>query len=337
MADQRAREIGVLKDLAETLNQTLPPERALEAGLKQAATDTGAAFGWLLTLTPDRKAELSASHGLPDGFELAEGSGSPWALCACLKETLNGRLNTPRPFVCERLARMASSNTEHKRHLSVPIRASGVPVGILNLVFHAAPEFSEAELRTITALGDQFGGAVERSRLFREVHQLAVTDPLTGLYNRRAFLSSVSQEIERARRYQHPISLVILDIDLFKSINDTYGHLVGDQVLMRVAQLCQEATRRTDLVARYGGEEIIILMPETTQEQALAAMERLRVMVETEEIDSPRGLVRTTISAGIASLDVGASEVSSFDQLLDHADQALYLAKNEGRNRVRVL
>jgi len=335
LAEERAAELSILKDLAEVLNQTLPPERALEVGVEQVARQVRASMAWLLTITPDKKAELSTGFQLPPHFELARGGSRRWSLCACLKETLYGDLNTPRPFQCERLARTPGMSENQKQHLSIPVWASGVPVGILNLVFQEPRTFDAAEMRLVSALGNQFGGAVERARLFKEVHQLAVTDSLTGLYNRRSFMTMFTKEIERARRYRHPISLALLDIDHFKQINDTYGHLAGDYVLVKVAQLCQEAMRRIDLVARYGGEEIIFLMPETGKVQALRAIERLRQNVEKMEVPTARGTVRLTISAGVAC----STNVESIDleQLIERADQALYQAKNSGRNKVRMI
>lgn len=335
LAKDRDYELHILKDLAETLNQTLPPEKALEAGLTHVVTQVGANAGWLLTLTEDSKADLAASYNLPPNMELAQAGNRPWALCNCMKSALSYQLQTPTLFECERLARAPGLPASDKYHISTPIRASGVPVGILNLVFPAERTFGDVENRLLSALGDQFGGAVERVRLFKEVNKLAITDSLTGLYNRRHFSAMLLKEMERARRYQHPISLAILDIDHFKLINDTYGHLAGDQALQEVAHICQAVIRRIDLVGRFGGEEMIILMPETSPLRAEQAMERLRSQVETLEITTLRGTARITVSVGLTSME--PNENIDINRFLDRADQALYQAKNNGRNQVRVL
>ncbi|HEX9017976.1 MAG TPA: sensor domain-containing diguanylate cyclase [Anaerolineaceae bacterium] len=335
IAEDRAHELQILKNLAETLNQTLPPEKALEAGLTRVANQVGATSGWLLTLTTDHKADLAAGYNLPPNMELAQNGNRPWALCNCMKSTLANELQVPTRFECERLKRTPELAENDRFHISTPIRASGVPVGILNLTFPAEHAFGEVETRLLAAVGDQFGGAVERVRLFKEVHKLAITDPLTGLYNRRHFSAMLVKEMERSRRYQRPISLAILDIDHFKLINDTFGHMAGDQALQEVARICQEAIRRIDLVGRFGGEEMTILMPETTTERAEQAMERLRGAVETLEINTPRGTARITVSIGLTSME--PNENIDFNHLLDRADQALYQAKNNGRNQVRVL
>ncbi len=335
LAEERTNELRILKELAEALNQTLPPDKALEVGLAQVAQRVGASSGWFLTLTPDQKADLSAGYNLPHNLDLASNTNRPWALCACLKEMLEGQLQTPQLFNCERLAHIPGIAADEKQHLSIPIRASSVPVGILNLVFPTERTFDENELRLLAVLGDQFGGAIERARLFKEIHRLAITDPLTGLYNRRHLLAMTVKEMERARRYHHALSLAMIDIDHFKNINDTFGHLAGDLVLRSVADLCQKAIRRIDLAGRFGGEELIIIMPETAQKRAQQAMERLRQQVEQLEIATPRGIIQVTISVGVTSL--AENETIEFETFLDRTDQALYLAKNNGRNQVCML
>lgn len=334
LAEERTSEIITLKNLAETLNQTLPPSGALEAGLEMVAQRYAASSAWLLTVTPEQQAELTAGYRLPPSLEKARRTEKPWSLCACLQETLSGQLHTVQRFRCERLAHDPSTRQDQKHHLSIPIRASGVPVGILNLVLPTDRTFDEAELQLLSALGDQFGGAVERARLFKEIHKLAITDSLTGLYNRRHFFTVASQEFERSRRYGHSFTLAMIDLDNFKNINDHYGHLSGDQALVAVAQLCQRMVRRVDTVGRYGGEEIVILMPETGEVHALRALERLRAAVEQMPVETPRGQVSLTISAGVTRVASLAETDLTLEALLDQADRALYQAKQNGRNQV---
>jgi diguanylate cyclase (GGDEF)-like protein/PAS domain S-box-containing protein len=334
LAEERANRLEIIKNLAEILNQTLPPERALKAGLEMVARQVGAQAGWLLTLTPENKAVLSAGYEIPSHLDLARHSDHHWPLCACLREEQAGRLNDPiRVFDCERLSRTKDlSQVLPKHHLSIPVRASGKPVGILNLIVPAERQFDASEMRMLALYGDQFGGAVERVRLFAEVHKMAITDPLTELYNRRHFFDLAEREIERVRRYGHPLSVAMLDVDFFKKINDTYGHQAGDEVLRAVARISCEEIRRIDILARYGGEEMIILMPETSHERAVLAMERLRKAIEVMEIATLRGTINTTVSIGMACK--GADENTSLNTLIEQADQALYTAKQAGRNRV---
>lgn len=162
--------------------------------------------------------------------------------------------------------------------------------------------------------------------LNEKLETLASTDPLTGLKNRRYFQEQLQKFTELSEQTGAALSLCIVDIDRFKSINDTYGHPVGDLVLTRLAQLLQEQSPEDAVVARFGGEEFVILLPGLDQEQALEAAERCRAATET----TPLGDLRITISIGAATFAASESELS----LLQQADQALYLSKNNGRNRV---
>jgi len=164
---------------------------------------------------------------------------------------------------------------------------------------------------------------------------LATIDDLTHLYNRRYFFVRFHQELERARRYQRPLSCLILDIDHFKVVNDTYGHLTGDQVLQDIAQILQKQCRQSDLIGRYGGEEMIILLPETDAAGALAIAERIREAIRAHETVNGQGQpIRVTVSIGVANFQ--GSELAGLndtDRIIQHADDALLQAKKAGRNR----
>ena len=164
-----------------------------------------------------------------------------------------------------------------------------------------------------------------------EVQRLAITDSLTGLYTRRHFAARAENEFQRACRYRHPLSAIMVDIDHFKQVNDTSGHAVGDQVLQQVAGHCCQELRETDVVGRYGGDEIVILLPESDPVAAAQVAERLRQRIARQPMNTTTGPVAVTISLGIAALD---DENLTLDILLSRADQALYDAKQGGRNRV---
>jgi two-component system cell cycle response regulator len=169
----------------------------------------------------------------------------------------------------------------------------------------------------------------------RRLEALAHTDPLTDALNRRALTERLNAELERARRYDSMVTLLMIDIDHFKRINDTYGHLVGDDVLMALAALLQHEVRSVDLVARYGGEEFVIVLPETREEGAVAFAERIRERIEAHPFSLDDGPTLTvTASIGVATFP--APRVATVEDLLMRADQALYRAKAEGRNRVRI-
>jgi diguanylate cyclase (GGDEF)-like protein len=158
----------------------------------------------------------------------------------------------------------------------------------------------------------------------------ARTDELTGLHNRRYFFELAERECSVARRHGRPLSVVMIDIDHFKQINDTFGHQAGDEVLTRVAQIVAAPRRTGDIVARYGGEEFMLMLPETTAESALGVAEHVRLTVAADGVDTPAGLAKFTISAGVAALD---ADTQTLEQLIRQADLALYAAKAQGRNR----
>jgi len=166
------------------------------------------------------------------------------------------------------------------------------------------------------------------------LQELADTDSLTGLVNRRKFAQLVAHDIGLARRHGHALSLILFDLDHFKQINDVHGHAAGDAVLADVARKCREAVRQTDIVARWGGEEFAVLMPETDQEGARLMAERLReILRDLRPLEGQE--IRTTASFGVAQLDAGGHG-ESFERLAARADACLYRAKREGRDRVCV-
>lgn len=167
---------------------------------------------------------------------------------------------------------------------------------------------------------------------YQRIQELSVTDSLTGLYNRRKFFEEIEKEVERAYRYGSRFSLIMLDIDHFKQINDKYGHQVGDTVLRKLAEVLRANTRKTDLVARYGGEEFIIMLTETPIEGAEGVADRIKTALEKVKISSLDGEVKFTASFGLSCYMPG----DNVNSLISRSDQALYAAKNNGRNRIEV-
>nr|HID59749.1 diguanylate cyclase [Desulfobacterales bacterium] len=169
-----------------------------------------------------------------------------------------------------------------------------------------------------------------------EIRILSITDPLTKCYNRRYMNEHLPKEINRARRYGHPLSVILCDIDHFKEINDTYGHQAGDMVLKRFARCLKESIRRdVDWVIRYGGEEFLIVLPETGLMSSLSIAERLRIIVSQTEIMWDKENIRITASFGTTGFDNSTpDEKISVDAMINMADRYLYQAKEEGRNRV---
>jgi len=171
-------------------------------------------------------------------------------------------------------------------------------------------------------------------RLQQELRRIASTDPLTGLLNRRRFLEQAESEFLRSLRYQHELAVVMLDIDYFKAINDSHGHFAGDLVLIAMSRATEKLLRGTDILSRWGGEEFVILMPETPLAGAAILAERLREVLAQLAVDTAAGTLRLTISAGVAARGVPDTGITD---IMQRADTALYEAKEQGRNRIQVL
>lgn len=174
----------------------------------------------------------------------------------------------------------------------------------------------------------------ERVIMEKKLKKLAITDPLTGIYNRRHFFELAEHEFERGQRYKYPLSVIILDIDHFKEVNDSHGHAVGDQVLKTFTQLCLQNIRDGDVFARIGGEEFVILQPLTYIAQCAQGADRLRKLVQDIPIYADDEPVYITISMGIAGTEL--EKAISLDDLINRADQALYKAKQSGRNQIMI-
>lgn len=199
-----------------------------------------------------------------------------------------------------------------------------------------ATDYLEKSQITGELLGRSIRYAMERNRLMKKIRELAVRDDLTGLYNRRELHRFLDYELIKSKRYKHPFSLLLMDIDHFKEINDQFGHRLGDEILQQVAQVLLLHTRGCDLPARYGGDEFIIVLPETPAGQAWYGAERLRKVVQSISIHPPSDnqseeKLNITISTGIAEYP---EDATTGEALIDLADHALYMAKHQGCNCV---
>ena len=217
--------------------------------------------------------------------------------------------------------------------LSYPILIGERRIGVMNFTDKATGDaFDERDVELLRAIAPQIAVAIDRTVLkdkAGEFEQLSVTDPLTGLLNRRYLEKRLIEEIERSKRHRFPMSLMMLDVDEFKSYNDMFGHPAGDTALKIVASILQDILRGADVAARYGGEEFAILLPQTTSSEAAAIAERLRQRIEHTEFPKRK----VTVSIGIASC---SGDIDTPADLVGAADHALYEAKNHGRNNVRI-
>jgi diguanylate cyclase (GGDEF)-like protein len=218
--------------------------------------------------------------------------------------------------------------------IAVVLTAAERTIGAITVQSEHPDEYTPDDLDAMETLAATAAIAIQNAQLFARVQELATRDELTGVFNRRHFFELALRELERAARYPHPVSLLMLDVDYFKQINDTYGHLGGDQVLQAITARCRESLRDVDVIARYGGEEFLVLLPETPRAAAALAAERLRERIRREPVLTDAGPVAVSVSIGVAGYDEHA--LGTVDRLLDQVDRALYEAKRSGRDQTRI-
>ena len=207
-------------------------------------------------------------------------------------------------------------------------------LGALSLTASSPAIFTEDDLRLLTSFAATATAAIHNAILYSETQNLAATDPLTGQLNRRSFFELGEREISRFERFGHSFSWIMFDVDLFKQVNDRYGHPAGDQVLIEIVDRCCKVIRHVDVLGRYGGDEFVILLPETDHQMARDIAERIRTSVSGSPIMTDSGPIDVSISVGITQV---TSDTADLGLLLNKVDQALYKSKKAGRNTITVL
>jgi diguanylate cyclase (GGDEF)-like protein len=231
----------------------------------------------------------------------------------------------------EDAATLASGGKPGRHHyLAVPLHSGNGAFRLL-LVGRPNKPLNEQQMAVASAMAKQVNMALDNARLIQDLEDLATTDGLTRLYNRRYFMERAESEFERSRRYRRELSVFLIDADHFKTINDSLGHEAGDRALRMLAAACRQGLRQLDVIGRYGGEELVVLLPETSAAVAYETAERLRHTVEQLRIPALEGEVRLTVSIGVAT---AGSDTETVAALINQADRALYEAKRSGRNRV---
>ncbi|MEJ5203623.1 MAG: diguanylate cyclase, partial [Anaerolineales bacterium] len=325
-----AHQMEALYTTSLVINSNTNLSSLLSYVVKQAVLMSGTSTGCLYLINPDQQIlEMVASYNLPPsltGIKLQLGEGLSGKVAQSGETTFVTNYSDWEGHA------IPFEQVTTRRVLAVPLKVKEHIIGVINVADKKNTNpFSMEEIRLLALFADQAAIAVENAQLYARLEHQAIVDELTGLYNRRALMELGKREVDRARRFQRPLCALFIDIDHFKQFNDQYGHTAGDWLLRSVAQNLRNGIRDIDLASRFGGEEFIILLTETSIDAASLVAERLRKQVETTKISLPQGKLGATVSIGVAQLD---QKIFRLEDLISCADQAMYQAKQAGRNRV---
>lgn len=334
LEEQRAfGELTTLFEIGKTISSSLDLDNTLKIVLDSAIKLTGTEAGSIALLDEDsNELVIRAATGFSKDFLHAH----RWKV---RPEGMTAKiLSWPDPFILSDALKDPTFNNpialrEGIRSLiAVPLFFDDKTIGILYVDDFEPRTFSSSEVRLVSILATQAAIAINNAQMHEQARWLAITDGLTEVYNHRFFQEQLSNETKRAERYNHDLSIIMMDIDYFKEYNDCFGHKKGDQILRVIAKLIAQYTRKSDIVARYGGDEFVVILPETTKSKALDLAERIRTRIEGSELAKSEEFRNgnLTISLGVASFPEDAKSAS---ELIDIVDGVLYLAKEGGKNK----
>lgn len=332
---RQTQELEALIQIGQALTSTLEYRDFLEKMMEEAGRLLGAKRWSLLLLdeaTGELRFEIAASEAAErlKGFRLPRGEGiAGWV-------ALHGEpLLIPDVQQDPRFTRQVDEAVHFTTRsiICVPVKCREKVYGVMQLVNSLTEgSFDEADLRILSTIADFAAIAMENARQFERIRQLLITDDLTGLYNCRHFHDLLDYEIDRSRRYDTDLCLVFIDLDHFKNVNDTYGHLAGSRLLAEIGGLLRENVRKADLAARYGGDEFVLLLPSTGKMGALTVAANLRRAIREHRCQGDDGRrFGVTASFGIAAFPADAQDKES---LLRVADQKMYQVKETTRDGI---
>lgn len=333
-ASKRAEESETLRRAGAAVVQTLRSSEAVDRILEQLSLvlpyDSAS-----VQLLRENELEIVGGHGW-DQEAMKKVIGLRFPLSGDNPNSVV--IETGRPYILNNpqevyQAFKQNPHSHIRSWLGIPLVVRGQKIGLLAIDSAQPNRFTEEDLQMAVAFADQVAIALENARLYEEAQNMALTDSLTGLYNRRGLFEVGRLEFSRARRNERPFSALMIDIDHFKRVNDLHGHTIGDQALQGLATHLNNITRDIDIVGRYGGEEFVVLLSDTPLEVAREIAERLRAGVESSSLPTDSGNLRLTISVGVAAT---SPETPDLETLIARADQASYVAKHKGRNRVEI-
>jgi diguanylate cyclase (GGDEF)-like protein len=336
--------IGKVKKADETLNSfvdfsksiasVLDKERLLDTILEKSLELLKAEQGSLMLVDNETselvvEARKTVDDAVQEKMRLKKGEGVAGIVLQ------NGGSLLVRDIESDpRVSQQSRARYKTKSFVSVPIKVEGRVTGVFNASDKIeGSAFNEDDLTLIQSFMNNMAIAIERSILYKrteEYKKLSITDPLTGIYNRRYLNSRLSEEITRYNRYKHPFSFLMFDLDGFKEYNDTYGHISGDELLKALADIIEESLRTIDIAARFGGDEFVAIFPQTPKVDAIQITNRVKEKID-KFLDEYNPDISLSVSMGLATYP---DDASSIMELIEKTDQALYLAKKGGGNRV---
>ncbi|MBI2339185.1 MAG: diguanylate cyclase [Deltaproteobacteria bacterium] len=329
------KDLKILFQISQSLSPTLELSELLHTATRILTETLNYREFSLLFLNAGREyLEVVAAHGFRDNARIRSLKFRPGEGISGMVAQSGRTVYIQDTGADPRYLYYKGEKSEAGSFLSIPLITSGEVVGVLNVGHNKKGAFSPTDVQSLESVANQIAIAYDRSRLYMKTKELSVTDELTGIYNRRHFQQVLHMEWKRATRFIRPIAVLMIDVDYFKRFNDRYGHLKGDQALKGLARLLLENLREVDTVARFGGEEFVVLLADTRHKDALSVAEKLRRLVEERSplfIGQDSSTNPLTVSIGVSAFpDTATGE----EELISTADIALYRAKDKGRNRV---
>jgi diguanylate cyclase (GGDEF)-like protein len=331
-----AQRLAILTDIVKTANSILEPRKVIElimAKIQQLIPSEA----WSMLMVDEEKQELAFELALGEkgkdvsSFRIKIGEGiAGWVAQSGQPAIVNDTSKDPR------FAGKFDTKTQFRTRsiLAAPLISRGRTIGVVEIINKLQGKFTAADLEILLTLVEPCAIAIENAILFQRTEQLTITDDLTKLFNSRYLNVYIGREIKRCKRHGIPLSIIFLDLDGFKGVNDAFGHLAGSRTLTEVGGILAEAVRESDIIARYGGDEFVVVLPETPASGALVIAERIRRSIELHTFLQEQGLAaRISASVGIASYP---DHALTPEGLIQKADQAMYRVKERDKNGIEV-
>ncbi|HEY4484846.1 MAG TPA: diguanylate cyclase, partial [Nitrospiria bacterium] len=334
-----AQDVSVLREIAKTVGSALDSNELFSIILEKSTQFLQAEQGSLMLLDDERneltiKAMKGLNQKVVELLRIKPGTGIAGQVIVS-----GTPLVVADMAIDKRVTQKGRPRYKTRSFISIPLKLDNRTIGVLNVADKITGEiFTEEDLHLLISIGAYASVAIERSKYYHkteELKRISITDSLTGLLNRRYFQERMAEEVERSRRHHLPLSLIMIDIDDFKAVNDTLGHPTGDEVLKISSRCIRNCIRTIDVAARYGGEEFTVILPQTNKEDAHTIAERICSEIHHMELPFTKSDQRLTLSVSIG-LATYPEDAENLEELIRNVDIALYAAKSQGKNRVVV-